>query len=937
MKRKTIIALLLAFVLVFTGILVACNKECSEHVDEDQNAICDVCGAELQTNDDGGNSNDGGNSGNGGNSGTGNGSMVNYTINVANIAGRPIDKAMAFVYDATTQEMKAFFETDATGTCTKSIAQGNYYIELGSNNIPDGYVREAKYYFDNNRVANIVLNTEIKEGAHSGYKLGSVMKDFTVNTTLGETFKLSEALKTHDAVLLNLFYTTCDPCIKEFPYLNQAAGMYEDIAVIAVDTYGDTLADVQMFQNTYGIDQVDMGVHSIDLYSAFPTNGYPTSIMIDRYGVICLIEVGSLPYLYPWTQLFDYFSADDYTQKLFTSIDELTPQEKPNVSQPSSDDVAAVLNGAGLPSGVEYYPETEASDAEYYWPFVIGEKNGDACMVSSNPLKFNSVCAMNTDVYLEEGQALSLEYICSSELGGDYFFVLVNGEVIYSISGYDDVPVWKTLYPYVANEDGTYKITFIYNKDLDTDSGDDRVYIKNFSVVDESSIDAETYIPRNAVSEPNAYNTGYQNYATVVYNDEDGYYHVGTANGPILLANLMNYVLDDITDARTSLYLYAEANGLTIDGEDMLDEFVYFCSYASNSEIGGYCSVTQELKEILDELTARYPGGVRDRTENGWLRFCRYYDAYGTAEELADPIAGLAPFSAYKTIVNASVGLDEYPNSVYYQTIIMPRGKLFSFIPEQSGVYRILSNSSKEVDGWIFDIDSYYDRNALYTADHRERLSDTNCDGTYDTVEYGWNNVCMTYYFEAGKEYFIDVAFYDNTEVGTINFKVEYLGETYSMLRYASPAFFTFYVDPATGNPPIDPITGEEVYTTIAGGPTPVYNAAEDCYYIGDSKVYVDIARPIVTGFYKYSLQKAIEEGVFGSDTAKMQEYAANVIVSDGVAGSEASMLAGCIEVNAELAEILQAFVDRTSFNGIENAWTKLCYYFEYLGAEENE
>ena len=399
----------------------------------------------------------------------------------------------------------------------------------------------------------------------------------------------------------------------------------------------------------------------------------------------------------------------------------------------------------------------------------------------------------------------------------------------------------------------------------------------------------------------------------------------------------MNYVLDDITDGRTSLYLYTDANGLMVGGQDKLAEFVYFCSYASNSNIGGYCTVTEELKCFLQELSKTYPGGVRDRSENGWLRFCRYYDSYGAAEELADPVAGLAPFSAYKTVVNATVGLDEYPNSVSYNTIIMPRGKLFSFIPEQSGVYRILSNSSKEVDGWIFDIDSYYDRNALYTADHRERLSDTNCDGTYDTVEYGWNNVCMVYYFEAGKEYFIDVAFYDNGEVGTINFKVEYLGATYNMLRYVSPGFFTFYVDPVTGNPPIDPITGSEVYTTIAGGPTPVYNAIEDCYYIGESKVYVDIARPIITGFYKFSLLKAIEEGVFGADTATMQAYAENVIVSDGIAGSESSMLAGCIEVNAELAAILQAFVDRTSFNGIENAWTKLCYYFEYLGAEEQE
>ena len=742
--------------------------------------------------------------------------------------------------------------------------------------------------------------------------------------------------------------------------------MYEDIAVIAVDTYGDTFNDVEMFKSSYGIENVQMGVHTVDLFAAFSSTGYPTSVMIDKYGVICLIEIGSMPYLYPWTQLFDWFSADNYQQKLFTSIEELTPQEKPNISQPSSNEVANVMSGNGL-GNVTYYPESESADAEYYWPFVLSEKAGEQCMATSNPYKYGSVCAMHVDVELQQNQALALDYICSTERGGDFFYVLVNGEVIYTISGADETPAWKTLYPYVANQDGTYKVSFVYNKDLDTDEGDDKVYIKNLSVVNKEAIDVATYIPRNAVSNPNDLNTAYQNYVNAVFNAEDGYYHVGSANGPLLLANLMNYVLDDETEGRTSIYLYALENGFVVDSVDYYPTFVNYCSYSSNSEIGGYCTVNEELKGILEKMTTVYPGGVRDRSENGWLRFCKYYDAYGTAgAQLEDPIAGLAPFSAYDTIVNETMGEDVYPNSVSFKTIIMPRGKLFSFIPETSGVYRVLTTGSAEVDGWIFDEESFYNKVPIYSADHYERLTDTNNDGYYTQIEYGSNNVCMIYYFEAGKEYFIDVAFYDTTFVGTINFKVEYLGASYSVFRYASPAPFTFYIDPETGNPPIGD-DGQEEYITIAGGATPVLKE-DGYYYVGDSKIYVDFTLPIITGFMQKAIMSydyyddeaekdvhvkgilelggfnfaededgnAIQGGVDYSD--RIQWYADNAMIeSDGVYGSEASLAAGCVPVNEELAAILQKLVDKYSFSGIKNSWTKLCYYFEYLGAEENE
>ena len=58
--------------------------------------------------------------------------------------------------------------------------------------------------------------------------LGKPFPDFTVTDSEGKTFTLSEALKGHEAVLINFWATWCDPCKNEFPMLNK---VYEEVTV----------------------------------------------------------------------------------------------------------------------------------------------------------------------------------------------------------------------------------------------------------------------------------------------------------------------------------------------------------------------------------------------------------------------------------------------------------------------------------------------------------------------------------------------------------------------------------------------------------------------------------------------------------------------------------------------------------------------------------
>ena len=41
---------------------------------------------------------------------------------------------------------------------------------------------------------------------------------------------------------------------------------------------------------------------------------------------------------------------------------------------------------------------------------------------------------------------------------------------------------------------------------------------------------------------------------------------------------------------------------------------------------------------------------------------------------------------------------------------------------------------------------------------------------------------------------------------------------------------------------------------------------------------------------------------------------------------------AGCVQVDARLAEILQQLMDKYTFKNVDHSWTKLCYYYRYVG-----
>ena len=879
-----------------------------------------------------------------------------YTVSVKNIGGRGIADLTFHIYEG--EDLVAYGQTDENGIGTVSLKpSNNYTVELPKKSL-EGYAVEDRYSFTGVS-ANIVLTSSvILDPSLTGvsYKLGDIIRDFTVTDTDGNKFQLSEVLKNKKGVLINFWYSTCSPCINEFPYLQSAYEKYsDDIAVIGLNNYYSDYEDtLKNFKSSMGLT-FPLAKDYSGIGNAFRVNAYPTSIFVDRYGTICLVEIGGLTSEKPLVAAFDHFRASNYQQQLFTSIGELTPVEKPNVEMPSSEEMGAAVNGAGFTA--TYAPEIGTNDAEYSWPFVIGSKDGASCIYPANAYKDSSFATLHVTVEMKAGEAFAIDWFADTEKGVDILYILVDGKDTYLISGTSTE--WATCYPFVAVDDGTYKISFVYLKDEGDDQGEDRVYLRNFRIASASAVDTETYIPRQAATKPNANGLGFQSYITPVFNSADGYYHVGTANGPILLANLMGGTLLSDTSINDLGY-----TGKLIDNQGNIYEALEtFCNYAINGKLYGYCPVTEELKGLLEraaELVGFEPGNT-----NQWLQVCSYYDAYGTnGKQLEDPVKGIAFFAAFDTVVSTET--EEKLNTVEYDgRVIMPRGLKYKLVPAKSGAYIIQSQSAAQVNGWIFD----KDYNIIYTAETVER--------PYDGQPVDTTNVTMVLYLKQGETYYIDIAYYDIYAAGTFTFTVKFIADTYEYFRLASSGYFTYTES-----------TGGQMNETIAGGIDVALGT--DGYYhekkadgtLG-SIVYADFK--FSTGLFSYSILQMIEMGAFNfaySDTDQMiltkltelnddvdacrnyykelwgegyAEWAEIWQLEEVLAGkyhgggqnlteaarayvakmlpasSTAPELEGCVKMDAGLAVILQALVDKYSLSGVDHSWTKLCYYYESI------
>ena len=157
-------------------------------------------------------------------------------------------------------------------------------------------------------------------GSYAG--LGTKMPELTVTTASGQTVRLSELLKEKDLVVLNFWFEDCPWCVKEFPVLELAYQKYrEDVEILALNPV-DGAQSVKTFQEDHGLSFA-MASCPRNWAKECGVSAYPTSIFIDRNGVVCLVQVGAITQSHAWEGIFDAFVGDGYRQKIYTGVDEI--------------------------------------------------------------------------------------------------------------------------------------------------------------------------------------------------------------------------------------------------------------------------------------------------------------------------------------------------------------------------------------------------------------------------------------------------------------------------------------------------------------------------------------------------------------------------------------------------------------------------------------
>ena len=815
MKLKKLISLLVCLVLLVSCVLplASCGNKDKGDKGEDDNK---TPGGTII----GGNGNNNTESG-----------ETEYTVQVITVGGMPLEGVMVYIHNGEGYSICTMpQETDENGFAKFTLkTSSDYSVQIDG--VPNGYnVREGLTKDDRYPLSATGTTIRLSSapvatgGFEDTYELGDVMYDFTLTDINGKDYKLSELLKTKDMVMLNFWYRDCSNCANEFPYINRVYADYkDDIEILAInDYYSDTEQIVKSYPEFLGEDlqmplfKVGNGEDDLTL-TRFESEGYPTSVVIDRYGVVTMIEVGAVLGESKWQNIFDYFIGDDYKQVLIDDPSMLNPKIEPTVqwTDSSASEIAEAFNSGDI--NVKYYPETGA-DAKYSWPFIADTYNGESVVRPSNSGIDNSYAILYAEVSLKPGQAIMFDWLASTQntnMGADVLYVLVDGKDIYSIAGISE-DGYEVCCTYVdprpvteSNKDvvATYEVAFAFYKDNVDKEGDDTVYLKNLRVVSVDEIPVETYIFRYAATDLNETGDGYNTYVEVFLGD-DGYYHVGSKTGPLLLANHLSYTQFD-SEKTVSERVYVNYE-LMVDGKNMFNNWLIYGNAAVNSQMSYYTPVTEELRTMLEAYCETYRREVgKAASENLWLQLCVYFDAYGKDENgnptahLPDPIQGLTAFSAIEMEIEKAPenkGDVVASGEVTYNKVVMPRGYLFKFTPDKSGVYRVNSKSDKEVIGWIFIgtnqewADAGGDRTVLSHYDVGERyceelLIDPDGDGQY---EHDHKNVSLTAYFEAGKDYYIDIAYYDIYETGTFTFDVTWVDDTFGYFIQASPGPITY-------------------------------------------------------------------------------------------------------------------------------------------------
>lgn len=882
-----------------------------------------------------------------------------YKFTVVSVGGMPMEKVVVTLKDG--KNIVGKKNTDEKGVASIRVGEKKAYtIEISE--LPVGYSLVEENLVTSDTVAEQEIKVQsavIKEELPKNYRyeMDDIMYDFSYTTSDGATFTLSEALEEYDFVLINFWATWCTPCRSEFEGIQKSYERYQGkMAVIAL-SIDDTLTAIASFKSSYSPTLTfDMASDkSKALYSTFTAyhgSAVPISIFVDRYGKICNFYKGGASEAF-FRQEFGRYTDPDYVQVAYDPANDVIPPdegEKPDVDMPSSESINEAINKDGFTG--EYVAENDGT----YWPWVLSDNNE---LIPGNIKRNNTTAIISYNFKLKEGEFLTFDYYTNTEDVGnaDILTAYIDGSEVLILDRVTNGK-WKTAFLYTPlsaavdakDAEREHTLMLVYAKDASDGflSGEEAVAVKNMRAVGISGISGDVNILRDAAWGYDEETSRYTSYIKPVFNEKDGYYHVGSADGPYLLANLggatrySNYSISEYASGGyfrlagiSSLATYINS-GLDNPPEGSYIEsnkgYAWFAAY---STLENYTLVDATLKTTLDMMCKKMAEANKNRnnkfapdyyTSDTWLEVCSYYDNY-SGEAIQNPLTGISDKEA---IVAYDGGV---ANHVVVDRVLVPRGMVYRFDCTVSGAYKIYSVMPDELIG----------KQGAYVNVSGKGIS-TGDDAIDDFAVY------VT--FEAGESYYIYVAFDLPSNLGELDFYIEMIGESYDRFTYVSTGLYTWLLD-EDGDPLYDDegniiyVLATEVNTALDIESNTYRQLLSDGSMDMGDKGQIYIAASASNMLFEYTLEE-LAKGMAGSVSIKFEEldginffdftneggedYTQKILEYVEKAKAQEGDLKGYIVADKEIVEIIAKAMARIGHDS-ENSWMGFAFYYQHLGA----
>lgn len=121
--------------------------------------------------------------------------------------------------------------------------------------------------------------------------IGKQYDQFSFTTKGDSTF--SNADLNGKVTFINFWFETCAPCVAEFEALNRLYLQYKnDNRFIFVSFTSDTPETVAAVKQKYGLEFPVLSIKKEECYRLNQQNGFPTSIVLNKNGIIQFIHTG---------------------------------------------------------------------------------------------------------------------------------------------------------------------------------------------------------------------------------------------------------------------------------------------------------------------------------------------------------------------------------------------------------------------------------------------------------------------------------------------------------------------------------------------------------------------------------------------------------------------------------------------------------------------